>query len=414
MQAKLTTANIKSLTPIAKPYEVVDTEVKGFLLRVQPSGRKTFYFSYRNDAKKRQRIKIGVVGPTLTAQQARDKAIIYAGRVNDGVDVQNDKSQRKNLAAKAQDNTLQSFIKNHYQLWVLENLSSGQVTLDRINYSFPDFMGLPLHDITVSLVEKWRTGKIKEGLKASTINRCAYSLSGVLTKAVEWNVIAEHPFKRLKALKIDNIPKVRYLSPDEEKRLFSTLSTRDDDLKQARERGNKHRRDRGYGLLPCLLDCAYADRMTPLITLSLKAGLRRNEAFELMWEDIDFRNNLITVRGEIAKSSNTRHIPLSPLALTTLKAWQKQTPQPDGRVFPADDGGKLDNVKKSWRTILNDAKVGSFRWHDMRHDFASQLVMKGVPLNTVRELCGHADMRTTLRYAHLAPDHKAEAIALLG
>jgi len=50
----------------------------------------------------------------------------------------------------------------------------------------------------------------------------------------------------------------------------------------------------------------------------------------------------------------------------------------------------------------------------MRHDFASKLVMKGVPLNTVRELCGHADLNTTLRYAHLAPDHKAEAIALIG
>ena len=71
-------------------------------------------------------------------------------------------------------------------------------------------------------------------------------------------------------------------------------------------------------------------------------------------------------------------------------------------------------MKRSWMKLLKDAEITKFRWHDMRHDFASKLVMKGVPLNTVRDLCGHADISTTLRYAHLAPEHKAEAVALLG
>ena len=117
-----------------------------------------------------------------------------------------------------------------------------------------------------------------------------------------------------------------------------------------------------------------------------------------------------------AKSSNKRHIPLSAQALEVLQAWQQQSDSmaPDQRVFPADDGRRLDNVKKSWASILKRANITGFRWYDMRHDFASQLVMKGVSLNTVRELCGHASMDTTLRYAHLAPDHKQEAIALFG
>jgi site-specific recombinase XerD len=76
--------------------------------------------------------------------------------------------------------------------------------------------------------------------------------------------------------------------------------------------------------------------------------------------------------------------------------------------------GRLDNVRKFWASILTGAGITSFRWHDMRHDFASKLVMKGVPLNTVRELCGHANLNTTLRYAHLVPDHKTDAIALIG
>lgn len=159
---------------------------------------------------------------------------------------------------------------------------------------------------------------------------------------------------------------------------------------------------------------AYGDRMTPLITLALKTGMRRGELFDLSWSEVDLKRKTITVLGETAKSSKTRHIPLGPSALEAIKAWRKQSPSTEGRVFPARNGGRLDNVNKSWSGILASAGITNFRWHDMRHDFASKLVMNGVPLNTVRELCGHADLNTTLRYAHLAPDHKAEAIALIG
>ena len=99
-----------------------------------------------------------------------------------------------------------------------------------------------------------------------------------------------------------------------------------------------------------------------------------------------------------------------------LIAWRDQSANtsPDDLIFPSPrTGEKLTDVKKAWHTVLKEAKIENFRWHDMRHDFVSQLVMKGVDLNTVRELMGHKNITTTQIYAHLAPEHKLKAVELL-
>jgi integrase len=414
MKAKLNTSSISKLGIEPKPYEVVDIELKGFLLRVQPTGRKTFYYAYRTDAGKRLRIKIGVLGPALTVQQARDSAIKFAGQVKDGIDIQGRKREILKQAIETQQNTLALFIENHYLPWALANLKSGQESVNRVNYSFPDLLPLAMVEISVKQIEKWRTLKLKNNMKPSTINRCVNSLRAVLSKAVEWDVIAEHPLRKLKALRLDSAPKVRFFSELEESNLYKALADRDNNLKQARLRGNQHREARGYKQMPDLLAYAYADRMTPLVMLSLKTGMRRGELFDVEWQNINFVQKVITATAETTKSKRTRHIPLSPTALNVLKNWREQAPNKIGRVFPADNGERLENVRKSWASILKAAEISSFRWHDMRHDFASKLVMKAVPLNTVRELCGHSNLNTTLRYAHLAPDHKADAVALIG
>lgn len=121
----------------------------------------------------------------------------------------------------------------------------------------------------------------------------------------------------------------------------------------------------------------------------------------------------ITVLGQGSKSGDTRHIPLNDEALATLRQWKKQQSEPVGLVFPSRGGNPFNHVKKAWGGVLLAAELTDFRWHDLRHHFASKLVMAGVDLNTVRELLGHSDITMTLRYAHLAPEHKAAAVALL-
>jgi len=164
--------------------------------------------------------------------------------------------------------------------------------------------------------------------------------------------------------------------------------------------------------LPKPLLQASESRFYPGVILVSNAGLRRGELFSLQWENVDLQQAILTVEGAYAKSGKTRHVPLNMEALNVLKAWHNQTTGNE-LVFHNKDGKRFDTIKKSWGTILKSAGIKEFRWHDLRHHFASRLVMLDVDLNTVRELLGHADISMTLRYAHLAPEHKANAVAKL-
>ena len=132
----------------------------------------------------------------------------------------------------------------------------------------------------------------------------------------------------------------------------------------------------------------------------------------MRWSDVDLVRANLTVEGEGAKPTQTRHIPLNTESLKVLSDWKSQN-RLDGYVFPGDKGGRLDNVNKSWYAVLRKAEIAGFRWHDLRHTFASNLVMAGQDLNIVRELLGHSDIKMTLRYAHLAPEQKRAAVEKL-
>ncbi|HAS6204193.1 TPA: tyrosine-type recombinase/integrase, partial [Vibrio vulnificus] len=97
---------------------------------------------------------------------------------------------------------------------------------------------------------------------------------------------------------------------------------------------------------------------------------------------------------------------------TMLQAWHEQNP--DTELVFERNGKPLDSYQYQWESLLKEAGIENFRFHDLRHHFASKLVMKEADLNVVRELLGHADLKMTLRYAHLAPEHKASAVNLIG
>jgi integrase len=400
MRAVISNGLLKTIQPVAKPYEIWDSKLTGFLIRVQPSGRMTYMCQYARG----KRASIGPVG-TLTPAEARDLARQMLADVLRGADPQ---AERR----AAQSHTLKSYILDVYAPWAETHHRDGTATIGNLKANFFSTLGdLKLSEITAWSIEKWRSERLKGGTKPSSVNRYLNPLKAALTRAVDWGFLSENPLAKVKPLRTDSQASVRFLSDEEESRLRAALDAREKIMKRERRSANAWRKKRGYKLLPAHTR-GFADHLKPMVILSLNTGLRRGELFNLTWGDIDLERAMLTVGGQGAKSGQTRHVPLNDEALGTLRRWRAQN-LGASLVFPSASGERFTNVTSAWRNLLKDAKITSFRWHDMRHHFASRLVMEGVDLNTVRELLGHADTKMTLRYAHLAPAVKANAVARL-
>ena len=400
MKAVINKRLLESLKPKDKPYEVRDTKLKGFILRVQPSGVMTYIVEY-------SRGKRVVIAPVevLTPVEARQRSKEILADFIRGVDPQEAKR-------KAKAHTFESYITEVYGPWVKVHHAKSTDTITKLRIFFPSFGNVKLGNITAWSIERWRNEKIKAGIKPSTINRNINALKACLNRAVRWGFLDANPLNDIKPLKIDRAPKVRYLTDDEEEALRGALDAREERIRAERDSANAWRAARGYKLLPDLRKLPFADYLKPMILLAINTGLRRGELFNLEWGDVDFNHALLTVRGTGAKSGQTRHIPLNQEAFDVLLGWRAAV-KDSGLVFPGKGGKRFDNINTAWRNLLKDAGIDNFRFHDLRHHFASRLVMAGVDLNTVRELLGHSDIKMTLRYAHLAPEVKAQAVSRL-
>lgn len=411
MKAKLTAETLKGLKVADAPCEVRDTELQGFLLRVLKSGSRTYFFQYRNAAGRQRNYRIGSAG-SLKPRQARDIAEDLAGKVLSGVDIHAARIEERQQGEFERLRTWGAFVEHHLAPWVMEYRRQGAQTLQRLETNFGDLKDRPLSEVTAWVIEKWRASRLKAGVSKATLNRDVGDLKAALAKAVEWKLLESSPLATLKPFKLDATANVRWLSAEEDTRLRAALSARDAAAKAERASANAWRQARGYALYPEFSQDSFSDHLTPMVLLALNTGLRRGELFRLRWADVVFFRQTLTVHGQNAKSGQTRHVPMNSEVVSVLKAWQRQSSDA-GLVFPGRGGEPLTNVKNAWAGVLKKARISNFRFHDLRHDFASKLVMAGVPLNTVRELLGHEDLATTLRYAHLAPDHKAAAVEAL-
>ena len=269
---------------------------------------------------------------------------------------------------------------------------------------------VPLDELCEDDIDQWRIKRRKDGLKPASINRYLTTLNAVLAFAVRKRIITAHPLSNLKKLKEEEDHRVRWLSDEEEETLRSALVTRECLIRKERLSANRWRLERGYRLYSDLREHKFADHLRPMVLLTINTGLRRGELFSLKWNNVG--PDFIKVTAAHSKSSRSRSVPLNQEAKSTLTHWKNQAPQGE-YVFSSKGGEKFDNIYEAWNRLCSKAELHDFRWHDLRHHFASTLVMRGIDLNTVRELLGHSDLKMTLRYAHLAPSHLRAAVEVL-
>lgn len=389
-----------------------DPKLPGFVLRARPSG----IHSWRVQLPDRRWLTLGRVDE-VALSDARETAQTRRAQAALGEAIP---SRRP-----TSELTLRTFLDETYEPWMKTTYGKRTAQVELIRSAFRELLDMRLSEFTTARVDRWRaTRKYRHAppnaparLKArevsrSTINRNILALRAALARAVEWGVLSAMPLGKIKRRSEDENAVVRYLSEDEEARLRAALAARDHSRRATRESANSWRRERGYEEWPAY--GVYTDHLTPLVLLAVNTGVRRGELLQLRWRDVDLQRRLLTVRGEGAKTGQTRHVPLNSESVDVMKAWRPVAFEPDSYVF----GGALASqplvaIRKSWTNVLKAAKVKGFRFHDLRHTFASKLVMAGIDLNTVRELLGHKSIAMTLRYAHLAPEHKAAAVEAL-
>lgn len=423
MQEKINATLLKSdkVKSQDKAFEINDTELKGFLLRVQPlwtdktgtvhEGTKTYIFRYRVPGGKQNRITIGK-HTDYTPAQAREKADALRRQWKEGINLKPEKQANgADPAAEQKVHTLRTFYEDIFKPWAESHLKAYKATFCHFVH-FEYMADTPLTEFTGAMFEDWKTKRLSAEIKNSTVNRNISMIHSVFSHALNRELIEKHPLAKVKKLKEDPTPIVRYLDDLEEAHLMKALDDREEEIRSSRERHNAWRTDRGYEPYPDLRCIYFADHLKPMIILSLNTGIRWGELTKLTWQDVNLQNRMLSIKGPNTKSGKTRHVALNSVSVDSMKKWQKQQAT-STLVFPGKEGKPIDNLDKSYAKILAAANIAQFRWHDLRHTFASRLVMAGVDLNTVRELMGHSDLKMTLRYAHLAPQHKADAVALL-
>ena len=415
---KFTDDCIGALAVSGEGYERSDNSrkaVPGLSIRITATGRKTYSLLYRNSDGLRRRIKIGDF-PTLSVKQAQTKARLMASESQStGRDHLAEKEKKRIERERSRISTLAGFLDGDYRQYASENLRRPEEAIARVKACFGSWLNQPMSAITDIKIQRWIT-KARASKTETTIGGDLNRLSGVLSIAVTKGFLNSHPLqaeerkrsgiKKPSAVSADE--RVRYLTGPERKRLHKALSDRDRRMIENRQSGNAHRRNRGKPELPAI--SGYGDYLHPLTILALNTGLRRGELLQLTWSNVHLDRKQMTVKSSTSKSGRQRVIPLNTDAMGALRRWKQQTGT--GLVF-TKEGKSIQNPRRAWIKLIQAARIEDFRFHDCRHDFASQLVMGGIDLLTVSKLLGHSTMDMTMRYAHLSADHLVNAVKVL-
>lgn len=389
---KLTKKTVDDAQPGDKERFIWDTELKGFGLKVFPTGAKTFVYQYRTQEGKSRRYTIGKYSDSLTTEQARKIAKDKAHDVHSGIDPMGERQARRN--ALTINEMLDLYVKSER---FASNAQTTQATdRGRIDRHLRVLLGKEFADnLTAEQVAKAHRA-IKEGKTAARIKTVARGLAKVtggagtadksillLSTAYSWAInnkyVKSNPAGAMK-FQSSNVRDTIIKDADDYGRMFAVLQKMEDE-KRIRQ--------------------AAADAIR-FIALT---GARRSEVTDLRWQWVDLKSGLVTLPPKAHKAGHKTGKPriiALPAEAQAIIARQPEGDQ-DTRVFrPAKGTGPL-SFGKVWPALRAEAKLpATLGLHGLRHSIGTHLAMAGASAVELMETLGHRQISTTLRYIHFA------------
>jgi len=341
---------------------------------------KTSYIRYRVN-KRSSRKSIGVVSYETAMKILRK--------------FDNDLALKKFCVLEDEEIEICVFLDEYFKDWVkkenAENTYTSKLFAKKklLEYMQKSRQIIFIHDISTKVIEDYKTFRLETGIKETSINAELRMISHVVRTAKQWGYLVN---KRLKVKLCKEEKKESRVLSDEEKRLILTKSS---------------------------------NYFRQIVYILIYTGFRISEVLNLKWDQVDFKKNVIKIKirdDYNTKTKEERSIPMNDsLAnhLHTLKinffdpVTDKMTyrnPAQKEFVICKRDGSKIKSIRKSFAKRLNELGISGASPHTLRHTFASECLMSGISIYTVKEYLGHSSVKMTERYCNLTDKHKKEQI----
>jgi integrase len=350
----------------ARKFVITDSHVTGFVCEIYTSGSRTYALKYRNKYGVIKQYKLGNAAD-ITCDKARKLAVKARARVVEGLDPAEEREVTRRIPTIAD-------LADQYLAYVRTYKKSHDIDERYLRkHVVPKFGKKHLNELGQQEVLDWLDAKVrKDGYAQATVNRWQVILSHMYKMAKKWGLPGSdnNPLAGVPQKAVDN-KKERFLTAEETKRLLEAV------------------------------DASSNTQLGSIVRLLLLTGCRKRELLDAKWSEIDMDKQVWRLPMERAKTSKTRHVPLSNQAMMVLRSLRRW----EGCDFVVPNPKSLKpytSIHFSWDLARKEAGLADVVLHDCRHSFASWLVEAGYSIYIVSKALGHASSRTTERYAHVS------------
>lgn len=351
-----------------KKVDYYDETVAGLILEVRANGGKTFALRYRDEHARQRQFKLGNY-PDITFDKAKREAIKVRSRVVVGDNPAEERFQTRRIPTIAE-------LAERYLDYVRTYKRSADIDARYLKHHvLPKYGKMHLDQLAQTEVLEWLDSKVRvDGYAQATVNRWQVILCHMYKMARKWGIPGSerNPLEGVPQKPCNNEIE-RFLTPDETRRLQAAV------------------------------EASPNTQLKYIVALLLLTGCRKRELLDAKWEEFHLDRQMWRIPMQRAKTSKTRHVPLSKAAMEILE----QLPRWDDCPYVVPNPSTLKpfwSVYHCWDKARKAAGLPDVRMHDLRHSAASNLVNSGQSLYVVGTILGHAQAKTTQRYAHLAND----------